>query len=325
MKKMPRLGHTLLLLGTLIYGANIGLMAQIFHIDGDSWRMFAAWSLGAAAMGYLVQSSPIMLISVVTLTISFFSHSSHDHIYFIFAGAVISLPFAYWKKDKLIFTAGLISMALFSIFALNDGYSLFSVTALIFLFLGFFASSNGRYDQFKKISLVLSFTAVTISAFFFSFQDVAEDMVYISETVKISSLLLLTSITLLAAGLVMLLAGWKKTVAEKFNRNNLIFLVICGIVPAISFFTVDFVLVVLSNVILIAVTGILIFNSMQTNNARSPYWLGVSVLAATILARTVEYETGLLIKSAVFIATGIGFIIAGIIMEKYLKKRGATA
>ena len=40
-----------------------------------------------------------------------------------------------------------------------------------------------------------------------------------------------------------------------------------------------------------------------------------------VTLESVEYETGLLIKSAAFTASGIALIVAGVMFEKYLKKR----
>ena len=62
--KRAYLGHGLVTLGTLIFGANIGLLAQIFHLDTDVYSGFGAWAIGAAAMAYAVGSTPNALIAV---------------------------------------------------------------------------------------------------------------------------------------------------------------------------------------------------------------------------------------------------------------------
>ncbi len=48
--KSPRLGHALTILGTLIFGASIGLMAQIFHITGSTTGLFGPWAIGACCL-----------------------------------------------------------------------------------------------------------------------------------------------------------------------------------------------------------------------------------------------------------------------------------
>ena len=43
----PHLGHSLTVLGTLIFGASIMLFGQIFHISGRLDDAFLAWGAGA--------------------------------------------------------------------------------------------------------------------------------------------------------------------------------------------------------------------------------------------------------------------------------------
>lgn len=63
--RMPRLGHALTLLGTLVFGAGVGLVAQIFHVSGVWWGGFAAFAAGALAAGLLYPSLPSLLLGAV--------------------------------------------------------------------------------------------------------------------------------------------------------------------------------------------------------------------------------------------------------------------
>jgi len=54
---------------------------------------------------------------------------------------------------------------------------------------------------------------------------------------------------------------------------------------------------------------------------RRVFWASVLLAAGYILARTLEYETGLMLKAAVFVGCGIGLIAAGVLFERYLRKR----
>jgi uncharacterized membrane protein len=69
--KSPKLGHALICLGTLIFGANIGLMAQIFHIKGQWNAMFLPWAVGAIIAAYAVGSVPNAAIAILTSFIWF--------------------------------------------------------------------------------------------------------------------------------------------------------------------------------------------------------------------------------------------------------------
>jgi uncharacterized membrane protein len=53
--------------------------------------------------------------------------------------------------------------------------------------------------------------------------------------------------------------------------------------------------------------------------ARPPFWWGVVMLTLQILSRVLEYETGLLIKSLVFVGCGVGVILVGLWFERYVR------
>lgn len=63
--RMPRLGHALCLLGTLVFGAGVGLVAQIFHVSGEWWAGFAAFAAGALLAGVLYPSVPTLILGAV--------------------------------------------------------------------------------------------------------------------------------------------------------------------------------------------------------------------------------------------------------------------
>jgi Zn-dependent membrane protease YugP len=54
--------------------------------------------------------------------------------------------------------------------------------------------------------------------------------------------------------------------------------------------------------------------------SRGQFWAGVVVLSAQLASRFFEYQTGLLLKSAMFIGLGVVVLIAGVLFET---RRGA--
>src|SRR6185436_14687116 len=66
-----RLGRGLVFCGCLVFGANIGLTAQILHISGEWYGVFGAWALGSLAMAWAIRSSSIGLLAAVTAVIWF--------------------------------------------------------------------------------------------------------------------------------------------------------------------------------------------------------------------------------------------------------------
>ncbi len=65
----PQLGEALSLLGSVLFGANIWLVAQIYNIDEHFPNGFLFWGLGALALAWAMDSVPQALLAVVALTV----------------------------------------------------------------------------------------------------------------------------------------------------------------------------------------------------------------------------------------------------------------
>jgi hypothetical protein len=55
----PLVGQAVLLLGVLLFGANIWLVAQIYHISSHYPNGVLIWAIGALFAGYLLRSHPV--------------------------------------------------------------------------------------------------------------------------------------------------------------------------------------------------------------------------------------------------------------------------
>lgn len=60
----PRIGQAVLLLAVIMFGANIMLIAQIYHIDAHYPNGVLTWSLGALMAAYLMRSQPAMAAAI---------------------------------------------------------------------------------------------------------------------------------------------------------------------------------------------------------------------------------------------------------------------
>lgn len=74
-----RLGHALIFCGCLVFGANIGLVAQIFHISGNWYAAFGAWALGSLVMAWAVRSWLIGLLVLGTSLLWFIGFQDDNH------------------------------------------------------------------------------------------------------------------------------------------------------------------------------------------------------------------------------------------------------
>lgn len=71
--------------------------------------------------------------------------------------------------------------------------------------------------------------------------------------------------------------------------------------------------------ILLAVLTLGLMREGLGSGSRAPFWWGLTMLTLQILSRVLEYETGLLVKSLVFVACGIGVIVVGLWFERYVR------
>ena len=89
--RSQRLGHALTVLGTLVFGASIGLVAQIFHVSGAWWGAFGAFTLGALAAALLYESLPHLLLSAIAGLWLFGPGLANDHAFVGVALGVLPL------------------------------------------------------------------------------------------------------------------------------------------------------------------------------------------------------------------------------------------
>ncbi len=104
------MGDTLCLLGTMLFGAGIWLVAQIYHIDEHYPNAFLVWSLGALALAWVMPSVMQGMLAAVLLTIWVCAEAAgFDHAVtwapLLLAGALGTLAWRLRSRVLLFFTA----------------------------------------------------------------------------------------------------------------------------------------------------------------------------------------------------------------------------
>jgi uncharacterized membrane protein len=114
------LGEGLLLLGALILGANMALMAQMFHIGGSSYGLFLAWGIGVLGMAYSLRLTSLGVLSALLIGLGYwlavFDFSSKVEFSWLevlvrqmpIAASIMFVPLAYWCRSRAIFALGAI-------------------------------------------------------------------------------------------------------------------------------------------------------------------------------------------------------------------------
>lgn len=125
-----RLGQGLLLLGALVLGANIALMAQMFHVDGPAYELYVVWGLGVLAMAYSLRLSSLSILAILLLGAGYWPYRFQWGIpiegaewirwlldYMPICAGLLFVPLAYWCRSRVIFV--LAAIAVVSAFKAN--------------------------------------------------------------------------------------------------------------------------------------------------------------------------------------------------------------
>ncbi len=330
--KSPRLGHTLTILGTLIFGASIGLMAQIFHVTGSATGLFGPWAIGAIVMAYALGSTPNAVIAIVTSFVWFTGRIDWGELtywYYPFVAAALFLPYCYWRKSTFAFTLTLLAVALGTILACVDvpGGEFFITISLIAIGIlytccGLIAVESTKFKSFGSPAIFLGYVAVSIPVYLCSFREVAEDMLYANNVFGHGSLPQAAA-ALTAFVIAMLLV----TPAILRSRHNAALtkvfsavMVTFGLYLIGSISGSEFIFAGLANIALLAMAVVLIWVARDLGDRRL-FWSGIIMVALMVVSRSFEYETGLIIKAIAFTAGGVAVIVAGVVFEKFLKAR----
>jgi uncharacterized membrane protein len=328
-KHWSRLGHALIFCGCLVFGANIGLVAQIFHISGNWYGGFAAWALGSLVMAWAVRSWIIGVLALATSFIWFlgFQTDHNESAYFYpLILAIALLPLAWIIRSRVLYAGtllGIVTAACDLAGYFGSGRQLLFTMAAGGMFmwtLGELHRASEWRMEFANITRGFGLGLLAVSAYVWSFYGLWHTSVFgpmkswwaflfFSLSIAFSLLmwararqtqLLLTAGVLLAGAI--LCANSLLSGAGGDTRNG------------------DFLFTVTTNLAALILAAIIIGVGL-IDERRLAFWLGSLYLVLLILSRFLEYETSLLVKSAAFLGCGVAVIIAGISYEKYLRRK----
>jgi uncharacterized membrane protein len=199
-----RLGQGLLLLGAVIFGGNISMMGQMFHVRGELFQLLIAWAVGVLVMAYSLRLTSLGIFAQIAMGMGYFqaytsrmSWSSGLDIdpnwtYFVYEHMPIAviclfLPLAYWCRSQAIFAltgvlfiislhGNLRSIITWGTSALDNWNFIFAFSLPPLLFWGYGnlsqwwqGNSRDKTGGFPKISRQLSILSLAFTCFTLSF------------------------------------------------------------------------------------------------------------------------------------------------------------
>jgi uncharacterized membrane protein len=325
-----RLGHALIFCGCLVFGANIGLIAQIFHISGNWYGLFGAWAIGALVMAWAVRSWIIGLLVVFTSFLWFTGFHSDGNeqisIAYPFALAAAIMPLAFIVRSRVLYAATFLNIIIATCVIAGYGNS-GSPMVLAMAASGFLAWTAGElhrvtnwHSEFANPTAGLGLSTLALAAYIGSFHDL---WAVSSRTDKFSPLAILFLAISVVTSVFWLQREEKKRLWIPIGVLA-VAIQLCGSTILAWATTNDAgtLFTLLTNIAALILAAIIIGIGLL-HETRAAFWAGSLYIVLLILSRFLEYESSLLLKSAAFLACGIAVIIAGISYEKYLRRKAS--
>ena len=310
--------ESLHVMGTMLFGAGIWLVAQIYHIDEHYPNAFFIWGLGALALAWAMPSIAQALVAVVLVFLwgcfELFDYGSPNHLgpWLVLFGV---LPLAWLQRSRVLLFFVLVAFILMYVFsagAVNDDLVMGSLFYCACLYLAAgplvrrstFAESAPLFD-------VVGSTVYMLLVYVLSFQHMVRELARLNPEGAVEwSYLLLPLIAAALAWIALLATGaWQRAGAARRWDIGLtllsMLLVLVLIVHAdAGILALGFNLIFLGHCVVMIVSG-----TAELDWKRVTF--GCVLFSALVFARFVDLFDSLLMRSVFFLALGAGLFLIG--------------
>lgn len=180
-KSYPKTSKSLLYLSSLIYGAGIFLIGQIFNFGGDFTTAFLLWAIGVLSIGLILKEKLLYIFAHILLLV-YINGSFGENIivYPLIFIAIFFIGNKYFKFSKLITFFNNIVVLNYILYFLNyiDLDLIFIVGTFFIIGLGmYYIKHDLNIDVFKLQGIIV----LGISGFLLTFDYFWENLSFISE------------------------------------------------------------------------------------------------------------------------------------------------
>lgn len=284
----PRVGASLILLGSIIYGAGIYLIAQIYHISVHYPNGPLMWGLGVLPLGYLLRLKPLLTLAIVDLLLWLGMESNFRITDISSYSTFIVLVTLYLMAGICLWGLALMHKEIKGLRKISGPFFVFGV--LITFASGFFFTFNVFRRDFGSIDLTVFYIALAgmflISLFARFFLKEKEK----GRLIESASLLVLMAAALFLAFF--------------FSKPSSDMRKLCTIV---------------SNIIYaVGIIGLIYLGYIR----RYPLYVNIGLVffVVNLFARYFDFFFRLLPRSLFFIIGGLMLIFGGIMLERKRRK-----
>jgi len=331
----PRFGHAVSLLGTLVFGASIGLVAQLFHVSGPWYGAFGAWALGALVAGLVLPSLPALGLTIFLGLFVWGPGFIDDHarlgdaLAWLAGGGALALSLR--AGSRALFALATVGLGVVLVVAsvelpgprsveqMEVGATLLGLSAALCAFSA--AWIRGAPHRFAGVAGALGRLSFAVLAYWLSFEEIAREV--LPSPAEWSRAWVTCALPVLIAAAAL---GAYALRAREERSRALTAAVATGLAAAyaaVAFAGAPSVaLAVAANVALLALAAIRIVHGLQAER-RGPFWEGLGLAAVVACSRFVAIDELLWLKGLGFIACGVGVIVAAVQFEKRVLARSA--
>jgi uncharacterized membrane protein len=339
-----RLGHGLLLLGALLLGANLGLMSQMFHQSGDLFELLLVWGLGVAAMAYGLRLTSLGVFSLLLVGLGYVFSWGRSTVWQEWSTtalliqhlplvvAVVFVPLAYWCRSRVLLGFSGLTIALSFMtnsqlyWIWHQGWlmavALVLPPALLWSYSDRIWRRTTEPDWFEPVLRQVSLWFLAVLFYLLSFHywwqyppPLSDHFATLRDWPPLLDAALLSVVT----GL-----GWAQLRYEILSRRGRTQAINSALMALLLVVTVTLlvgqgglgVMTALGFNILLFTLALGLVRDGLALTQRSTFWGGMVLLVLGIVSRSLEYNTGLIFKSIVLAACGVGIIAAGLWFER---------
>jgi len=313
--------ESLHVMGTMLFGAGIWLVAQIYHIDEHYPNAFFIWGLGALALAWAMPSIAQGLMAVLlvflwgTFEVFDFSAPNHSGPWIVLLGV---LPLAWMQRSRVLLffaLAAFIALYAFSAGQVDDDVG---VGALFYCACLYLAASRlsirSAFPESAPLFSIVGYSVYLILVYMFSFEQISRDLILLDPEGMLEwSYLIAPLIASLLAWLGLLATGvWQR--ADAIRRWEVALILLAMLLVLIAQFgmshgdvgtvTLAFNLVFLGHCVIMIVRGTGRLNWKQVS-------LGCVLFSALVFARFTDLFDSLLMRSLFFLALGAALFLIG--------------
>ncbi|MBH8564509.1 DUF2157 domain-containing protein [Nostoc sp. CENA67] len=353
------LGEGLLIVGSLTIGANMALLAQMYHVNGSSYELFLGWGLAVLLMAYSLRLTSLGMLALILMLmgswIGLFNWyyavneltwgvTVIEHLPLVLS--LLFVPLAYWCRSRWIFRITAIAFVIswqshlrsLEVITYTDTPLWLTIAAFTVPPALLWSYDDSLFRQvnskrFQPFARSLTWAFFSITFYFLSFRWLWQARMIGYQT-QFRNTPLATWLPFLDVAIFIILAVWQWWHLLRPTPNQQrqpievksIFIGSLIVITALVIFvhqaiTPIQVIPIFAFNLLLAVLAFKLIREALELGERRPFWGGIVLLTLQIISRMLEYDTALLFKSLIFVLCGVGVIIAGLWFERYLSSR----